>query len=625
MSGFAGIIRLEPSLERAEADRATIARMAEAMAFRGPDAQQLWSQNGASFAFSLLTTGPAPQAATQPVTLDGATWLLGDVRCDGRDELLRKLEQRGVQVSRHATSEELVLHFYAKFGEPGLPDLDGDFSFVLWEPRERRLIAFRDLSGCRPFFYSCRNGKLAFSNTMQAVLGDSDVARREYDSQFICDSLFGSPYLDPDRTVYRDVRRLPLGCLLEFSPHRVSVRRVARLPIEEPWELDDEEVVREFRRLFQQAVCDRLPATDTTIFLSGGLDSTTIAATAAKLRADGSAKAPLNLRALTVDLQPLLPDQEGFYAGRFAKALAIPFDLLRISDILPFDGLNETSTFLAEPASGLYWMRPPFYFSYAARTSRVALAGDGGDEILRAHGGPYLRYLASHRGTVKAFSAVLSYVISSRRLPALGWGIRGGFLRLLGRSSAKPALFPAWFTKEAEQRFQLRERFSRSTVLPVSDHPLNPGSHGFFNSEMWMAVMEEHDSTWTGSRLECRFPFLDRRLLRFLLCLPPVPWCMEKELIRRALRGALPEEIRLRRKAVVLQDALLAHLAEGRWSPPAPVVCPDPLSQLVHWPKLLDCLHNFSASSLRVHLRPIAVAVWLKAVENGGLIQYSQF
>jgi len=88
MSGFAGIVRLEPSLESDEADRATIARMAEAIAFRGPDAQQQWRQNGASFAFSLLTTGPAPQAASQPVTLDGNTWLIGDVRCDGRDDHL---------------------------------------------------------------------------------------------------------------------------------------------------------------------------------------------------------------------------------------------------------------------------------------------------------------------------------------------------------------------------------------------------------------------------------------------------------------------------------------------------------------------------------------------------------
>src|SRR5256885_430405 len=269
-------------------------------------------------------------------------------------------------------------------------------------------------------------------------------------------------------------------------------------------------------------------------------------------------------------------------------------------------------------------MRPPFYFSHAAKTSRIAIGGAAGDETLRAPGGPYLHYLASQRGAVKALSAVLSYVFASRRLPALGMGIRGGFLRLTGRPSAKPE-FPTWFTKEAEQQFQLQERFGRMlvwpTVWPASDHPLNPGGHAFFNSEALMAVMEEHDSTWTGSMLECRFPFLDRRLLRFLFRLPPVPWCMEKELIRRAQKGVLPEEIRLRKKAPVLQDLLRAHLAGGKWSPPAPEVCPDPLCALLDWPKLVDSLHNSSFYSLRVQRRSVTVAVWIKAVENGGLIQ----
>ena len=155
MSGFAGIVRLEPSRESAEEDRAAIGRMAAAIAFRGPDALQETHRPGASFAFSLLTTGPAPQAPAQPVTLDGETWLLGDVRCDGRDALIAKLAQHGVSVSPSATSEELVLHFYATFGETSFSDLDGDFSFVLWKPKERRLIAFRDVN---LFFAFCQAG-----------------------------------------------------------------------------------------------------------------------------------------------------------------------------------------------------------------------------------------------------------------------------------------------------------------------------------------------------------------------------------------------------------------------------------------------------------------------------------
>jgi asparagine synthetase B (glutamine-hydrolysing) len=142
VSGFAGIVRLQPTLETAEADQTAIALMAEAIAFRGPDAQQQSGEGGAAFAFSLLTTGPAPQAVAQPVTVDGETFLLGEVRVDGRGDLIQKLRQHGAPVSPSDPDEQLVLRFLRRFGLEALPELDGDFSFVLWTPRQRKLAAF---------------------------------------------------------------------------------------------------------------------------------------------------------------------------------------------------------------------------------------------------------------------------------------------------------------------------------------------------------------------------------------------------------------------------------------------------------------------------------------------------
>jgi asparagine synthetase B (glutamine-hydrolysing) len=143
VSGFAGIVRLEPDPESVERDRETIAHMARAIAFRGPDALQQTLQPGASFAFSLLKTGPAPQEPSQPCTLHGETWFLGDVRCDGREELKQKLVQHGVELPASPSSEQLVLQYFAKFGEAGLPDLNGDLSFILWNARERKLVERR--------------------------------------------------------------------------------------------------------------------------------------------------------------------------------------------------------------------------------------------------------------------------------------------------------------------------------------------------------------------------------------------------------------------------------------------------------------------------------------------------
>src|SRR5271168_3063128 len=99
MSGFAGIVRADGGTP----DAKLIERMAEALAFRGPDATQIWLRPGAGFCFTLLRTGPSPQVGTQPYSLDGRVWLLGDVRLDGREELRRRLEQHGERISADAT------------------------------------------------------------------------------------------------------------------------------------------------------------------------------------------------------------------------------------------------------------------------------------------------------------------------------------------------------------------------------------------------------------------------------------------------------------------------------------------------------------------------------------------
>ncbi len=101
MSGFAGFIQADGGTP----DAKLIERIAECLAFRGPDATEIWTRPGAGFCFTLLRTGPSPQSDSQPLSLDGRIWLLGDVRLDGREELLRKLEQFDQEISAGATNE----------------------------------------------------------------------------------------------------------------------------------------------------------------------------------------------------------------------------------------------------------------------------------------------------------------------------------------------------------------------------------------------------------------------------------------------------------------------------------------------------------------------------------------
>jgi len=618
VSGFAGIVRMEPTLETAEVDRAAIARMADAIAFRGPDAHQQVSRDGASFAFSMLTIGPAPQAAEQPVTLDGETFFLGEARIDGRDELIAKLKQHGSAITPSSTDEQLVLHFVSRFGIASLPELDGDFSFVIWKPRERRLFAFRDLSGTRPFFYLKRGGRVAFSNTLQAVLTVGDLNLSDYDQQFIANFLLGAPQYDPERTIYEDVRRLPAGSLLEFSALGFSPRSFAAYPIEEPLlDAPDVQLIDEFRRLFVQAVRDRLPESETAILLSAGLDSTSIAAAAVGHRKSHTT-GPLRLSAFTVDFYPLFQEEEGFLAQDLSASLNLPFELIHVASVLPMEGVDDGPFKLPEPTDHPYPGLQPFCISRFHEGSRVFLTGDGGDEILRAEGAPFLRYLASRFGKARAATVLLNYVFSRGRLPALGAGLRSSFLRMMGKGPLAP-VFPAWIAPEFEKKLGLRERFFELTSKPWSAHPFHPWSYAKL-LRFIPPLMEGQDATFSGRPLEARAPFLDRRLIRFLLRLPPIPWYMEKELLRRAQCGLLPDRIRRRPKAFQ-HDPLQLHIAAGKWFPRIPARRPAVLDGLVDWPQLDNLLTTATNNELYVHLSPVLLALWLNAVENSNWIQ----
>ncbi len=276
MSGFAGFV----SAGEDAPDPRLLECMAARLAFRGPDATQIWSRAGAGFCFTLLRTGPAPQASEQPCTLDGRVWLLGDVRLDGREELRRELEQRDESIPASATDEELVLRAWRQWGEAGLPKLLGDLSFAIWDAAARQLRCVRDLIGARPFFYARSGDGFYFSNTLE-VLRLAPGVSSELDPQFIGDFLLRDWCQDGERSVYQDIRRLPAGHALIYSDEELCVRSYTHFSVEEPLLLDrPEEYVEQFQELLEMAVRDRLPHRPCGIFLSGGLDSTSIAAVA---------------------------------------------------------------------------------------------------------------------------------------------------------------------------------------------------------------------------------------------------------------------------------------------------------------------------------------------------------
>ncbi len=145
---------------------------------------------------------------------------------------------------------------------------------------------------------------------------------------------------------------------------------------------------------------------------------------------------------------------------------------------------------------------------------------------------------------------------------------------------------------------------------------MHPIAFAGLSSKSWSSVLESEDAGWTGAPVELRAPLLDQRLLRFLLRVPPVPWCMEKKLLREAMRGMLPEEVRARPKTPLLGDLIKHYVESKKWSP-SPLSEPTPeVRKLVDWERLGTTLGTAAGSTLWVGLRPVSLCYWLKGVVN---------
>src|SRR5260370_12431549 len=329
MSGFAGSICAGGRIPVP----GVLERMAVGLEFRGPDATQIWSRGSAGFCFTLLRTGPAPQSSDQPCTLDGRVWLLGEVRLDGREDLRSKLDE---STSAEATDEELILRAWRRWGEDGFANLKGDLSFALWDEPARRLWCLRDLIGARPFFHSQSADRFYFSNTLEVFRQAPDVSS-QLDPQFIGDFLLQEWCQDGTRTVYQDIHRLPAGHRLVYSDVELRVLRYTDFSVEEPLRLKrPEEYIERFRELLEKAVRDRLPRGPCGIFMSGGLDSTSLAAVACKISQQDQASGPL--RAFTIDCRPMFNHEEGSLASLVAENLRIGIQNLSRAACLPHAG-----------------------------------------------------------------------------------------------------------------------------------------------------------------------------------------------------------------------------------------------------------------------------------------------
>lgn len=601
MSGIVGIINLDGS----PVDRLLLGRMTDYLAFRGPDAQETWSQGPVGLGHALLRTVDDTRPDCQPLTLDGQVWIVADARVDGRGELRRKLRDHGCRDLQEVTDGELILQSYLVWGEACVQHLIGDFAFAIWDEPRRRLFGARDHLGVKPFYYAEPGRSLIFSNTLNCIRQHPDVSDRLNDLA-IADFLLFEYNKDRATTSFADIQCLPAAHSLSWQQDGVvKVRRYWSLPKEDPVRYRRQrDYVDRFQELLGQAVADRLRTDKVGVSMSGGLDSTLVTAIARDLLAKQSPR--FDLHCYTSVFDRLIPDEERYYAGAVAWHLNTPVDFLPMDDYDFYARQSELCW--PEPCHELQGAASADFRNLAARRSRVVLTGEGGDEILYP-AKAYIYKLAKGLRLAPLVAGVGRCLFLYGHMPQVGF--RTALSRWRNGRSKPGKEFPVWINPDFADRLKLRDRWEELGQALIPEHPVRPEACTILANPLIQRVLEEYDPGATGVPVEFRHPMMDLRLLRYALTLPPLPWCVDKIMLRELAKGRLPEKIRRRSKTPMANYPTLALLRRSgsRWLD-AFEPC-DQLAAYVRRAAVPPVSAETDPERVWMNLRPLSLNYWL--------------
>jgi asparagine synthase (glutamine-hydrolysing) len=608
LSGIVGIYERSG----APVERGLLQALAHFLSYRGPDGRETWSQGAIGLGHTMLRTTRESQIEQQPASLDGKLWITADARIDCREELEKNLALQGyASAGRAVTDSGLILRAYAAWGAECVQHLRGDFAFAIWDARKKLLFCARDHFGVKPFYYSELGELFLFSNTLDCLRQHPGVSA-ELNDAAIGDFLLFGLNCDAATTTFRDIRRLPAAHAMTVSSDGLRIQRYWSAPTAGRIRYQRaEDYVEHFQILLQAAVTDRMRVDRAGILLSGGLDSATVATTVRELAAGPGGTT--DLRAYTVVYESLIPDQDGRYAREVADFLNIPHQTIPIDRLLPFERWDEPGIGSPEPVDDPFFAGLFDQFRTIAADCRVVFSGEGADNLMHFEMWPFARALM-REGQWASLLRESSRYLSLRA--SIVPGLKRRALGLFGKDPTAP-VYPGWLEPNFARRLNLQDRSREWSELPAErPHPILPKAHASLSLPHWSSMFELENAGVTRCAVEVRHPFLDLRIVNFMLALPPFPLFFQKRLLRDAVAGRLPESVRTRRKAPLAGSPLVEHLRKSQMA----------WTEHLDWDAEMDAYVDKSALSAfhnethaeKAHsaLRPLCLNFWLQSARK---------
>lgn len=555
MCGIAGFV--------GDGSRADLERMTTRLAHRGPDADGFYieKKSGLHLGHRRLSIIDLACGAQPMATRDGKHVIVFNGEIYNHLELRADLEARGCRFETDHSDTEVLLHGYREYGEAFVQRLNGMWAFAIWDAEKQRLFISRDRFGKKPLYWFYREGTFAFASELTAVL-DHSKAPRSVSRKAVL-KLFAYALIPAPHSAIEGIWKLPAGHNLTLergAPPRVS--RYWRYELEPDDSLNNRSeasLAEELRERLDGAVKRRLMAdVPLGVFLSGGIDSTTIAALAARhVGADRLRTFSIGFSEASFDESPFAQQAAEFLRTRHECET---LDLDKAVELLPqiFDKLDEPQ--------GDNSLLPTWLLSrFTRKHVTVALGGDGGDELFAGYDtfrGLKQAELYSRlvpRPVHAAIQALAGLMPVSHTNLSFDFKIKKG---LGGVANPKPlwnaawlgALPPAELGRVFQEPVDIEDIYSEAIEVWESCRQRDLLNRTLqFYTEIYMqdGILAKVDRASMMHGLEARSPFLDLEVADFARRLPghfKLRGKTTKYLLKKAVEPILPHDLIYRKK-----------------------------------------------------------------------------
>jgi asparagine synthase (glutamine-hydrolysing) len=544
MCGICGVVAGErergPDLE-------AVARMSGRLVHRGPDDDGLFAEGPVALAARRLSIIDLAHGHQPIENEDGSAVVVQNGEIYNYRELKRELGGRGHRFATDCDTEVLV-HAWEEWGEAFVERLRGMFAIALWDKRRRRLLLARDRFGIKPLYYSHENGALSFASELKSMLEQPGFSR-EIDPQAIAAYLAFNSIPAP-LTIFKGARKLPPGFLLAWEGGELELRRYARPgppPGNELRRGTEAELAAELREVLDDSVRAHLVAdVPVGVLLSGGVDSGGLAALASR-------HVDEPLRTFSIGFE-----EAGFDELSRARLVAERYGtdhhelVLRPNAVELLPKLVES---FDEPFGDSSALPTYLVSELAVGEVKVALSGEGGDELF----GGYYTYvadlLARRVGRLAALARPLAEALPSRS-DRVGFDYKA---KRFARAAALPPLERHHGWKEIFSP-QARDELAGAAFAGWDPLDLYRARYAETAGAEPLARMQDldlgiylvddllvkTDRLSMAHSLELRVPFLDPQVAEFAFSLPTkmkVRGFAKKRLLRSALEPLLPHEV----------------------------------------------------------------------------------